>query len=493
MLDFNIHIEMKKINYTLILFIIFCTTLNSCKKFLEKEPIGRTGKITLFETVNGAKLAINGSYNQMISYYKDYFGLYADISSDNLIRNSKTNRMLQQFNFQSSPGDDEFAVGNIWEDIYGAINGANNIISSIPGLKDKFPDQTKTLDSIYGQALVMRALFHFDVSRVYAQPYNFTADGSHLGVPVLLKTPSPGEVVPRKTMKEVYAQIIADLNESLPYLQQNANHHTQAAITYQAALGLLSRVYLYKGDWAQSVSYANMVINDNAYELANANNYKASFITYPAATASPKVEVIFQLNNATLSASALDVFSMLSDATAAQYTATTKILNMYDEDDIRFKTMFTKPKTGDNLGKSLTTKYGDGVVSPTGPLTIKILRLSELYLNRAEANWNLQKYSEAAEDIRIISQRAHPERTITITYSSNDDLYKQIANERNRELCFENHRLFDLVRRKENLQRSADCNATTCSLTYPNTKFVLPISIKELEANKAMIQNPGYN
>lgn len=129
MLDFNTHIEMKKINYILILFIIFCTTFGACKKFLEKEPIGRTGKITLFETVNGAKLAINGSYNLMIKYYKDYFGMYADISSDNLIRNSKTNLMLQQFNFQSSPGDDEFAVGNIWEDIYGAINGANNIIN----------------------------------------------------------------------------------------------------------------------------------------------------------------------------------------------------------------------------------------------------------------------------------------------------------------------------------------------------------------------------
>lgn len=461
---------------------------------MEKEPIGKTGKITLFETVNGAQMANIGSYNLMLGYYKSYFGMYGEIASDNLIQGSKASVMLPQFNFQGIPGDDALAVGNIWSSIYAVINNVNNILEAVPELKSKFPAETKTLDSIYGQALVMRALGHFDLSRVYAQPYNYTADASHLGIPVLLKTPSPGQTVPRNTMKETYDQIIADLKASLPFLQQYANHTTQFSISYHAALALLSRVYLYKGDWEQSITYANLVINDSGYQLATAANYKSVFINNTTSETSPKTETIFKLTNSGFKNSDISVFSILSDISIAQYTPSAKLLSIFDADDIRSgsNAMFNRPATGNNAGKLITAKYVDGSASTANPSAIQIIRLSELYLNRAEANWNLQKYPEAAEDLRIISQRAHPTVNITITYNSTADLYRQIANERNRELCFEDHRFFDLVRRKESLQRGTDCNSSVCSLTYPNNKFVLPIPTKELEANKAMIQNPGY-
>ncbi|WP_316802954.1 RagB/SusD family nutrient uptake outer membrane protein [Pedobacter nototheniae] len=482
---------MKKIIYTIALLVIFCSTLVSCKKFLEKQPIGKTGKETLFETVDGAKMATLGAYNLMLTYYKNNFGMYGDVASDNLVAASRTSVLLAQFNFQSNVTDDALAVGTIWLNIYETINNANNILAAVPALKTKFPNQTATLDSIYGQALVIRALGHFDLSRVYAQPYNFTTDASHNGVPVLTKTPAPGEFIARKTMKETYDQVIQDLTDALPFLQKYANHNTQTGITYQAALALLSRVYLYKGDWAQCINYSDRIINDSAYKLADATGYKASFNTYFGNT-SQKTEGIFQLTNNGFNVSTSSLFSIFSDFTAAQYAASVKIKTLFDSDDIRFTTMFTNPTTGDNAGKTFTKKYGDGSVTTLTPQLIQVVRLSEVYLNRAEAKWNLQKYAEAAEDIRIISQRAHPNRTITINYVSNDDLYKQIANERNRELCFEGHRFFDLARRKENLLRGTDCNATTCSLNYPNNKFVLPIPSKEVEANKAMVQNPGY-
>jgi tetratricopeptide (TPR) repeat protein len=486
---------MKKINYILFLLTVLSLTVVSCKKFLEKEPIGKTGKNTLFETVDGAKLAINGSYNAILSYYKNEFGMYADVTADNLIRGNNTSVMLPQFNFQSSSGDDALAVGHIWLNIFEALNGANNILAAIPDLSAKFPDQSATLDGIKGEALVMRALCHFDLSRAYAQHYNFTPDASHLGVPVLLKTPSPGDPVARKTMKQTYDQIIQDLNDALPLLQKSANHTTQVKITYQAALALLSRVYLYKGDWAQAINYADMVINDNAYKLAAQAEYKSVFLNTPKADANPKIESIFVLTNNGLPNGASSIFATFSDAATAGYLASAKLKSSFgtDNDDIRLTEMFTVPTTGQNAGSSLTKKYAEGIVSSVNPPMIQVIRLSELYLNRAEAKWNLKQYPEAAEDLRIISQRAHPLKTITITYSSNADLYKQIADERNRELCFENHRFFDIARRKENMVRGNDCNSTTCVLNYPNDKFVLPIPVKETDANKALIPNPGFN
>ncbi len=484
---------MKKSNYILIILMTVSLTVVSCKKFLEKEPFNTTGKNTLFETVDGAKAAMNGVYNRTLEYYKEDFAMYGDVASDNLIRTASGTTMVDQFNFESATVDDALAVGDIWLNIYSALNNANNILAAVPELKTRFPDQTSTLESITGQALAMRALFHFDLCRVYAQPYNSTNDASHMGIPIVLKTPSPGQQLARNTVKEVYDQIIADLTTSLPLLEQHANATAQTRMSYQAALALLSRVYLYKGDWTQCLNYANMVIQDNRYQLVSAADYSGIFLaTNPQDNSGKKIEMIFQLTNAGLANSPSNIANIFSDAAAAEYGASGKLRNLYDADDIRFTRMFTIPATGKNTQRYLTKKYADGVVSAVRPPAIQIIRLSEVYLNRAEALWNLQRYAEAADDLEFISQRAHPSRQITVN-TTGVDLGRQIMEERNRELCMENHRLFDLIRRKEALTRGVDCNANTCVLSYPNDKFVLPIPSRETQANTALIQNPGFN
>ena len=55
--------------------------------------------------------------------------------------------------------------------------------------------------------------------RVYAQPYNYTSDASHLGVPILLKTPGPDDNVSRESVKKVYLQILADFGTSCRLFQ----------------------------------------------------------------------------------------------------------------------------------------------------------------------------------------------------------------------------------------------------------------------------------
>lgn len=483
---------MKNLIYKISLLAIVSLIMVSCKKFLETDPIGKISKNILFQDVNGAKAGLNGSYNRVLNYYKSDFMMYSDVASDNLLsKSSQTQTLFSQFNFQSTVGDDEFAVGHIWINIFAALNNTNNVINSIPALKSSFPTNAQELEGIRAQALVLRALCHFDLSRVYAQPYNFTADASHLGVPVLLQTPSPGMLIARQTMKQTYDQILADINEALPELKKQSSN--QYLVSYASALGLLSRIYLYMGDWEKSISSANLVINDASYTLATATNYKNIF-SKKDELATSKSETLFQLTSVGLKSSVSDIHVIFSDTAAAEYNASKKMLDLFDSEDVRRKELFNTPKKAPHAGKLFTAKYSNGGATTTDDVVlIKVVRLSELYLNRAEAKWNQEKYTEAAEDIRIISQRANPNRIITINYNTPGELYKIIADERNRELCFEGHRLFDIIRRKENLQRGGDCNSTTCSLTYPNNKFVLPIPLKETDANKAMQQNPGYN
>lgn len=483
---------MKNTIYKITLLVLIGLTTVSCKKFLEKEPIGRIGKQVLFEDVNGARLALNGVYHLMLKSYRNEFGMYADIASDNLLRKSAaTSTMIQQFDFRSTVGDDEFAVGVLWLGYYENLNHINNVLAAIEPLKSSFPGNAEELEGIRAQALVLRAMCHFDLSRVYAQPYNFTQDASHLGIPLVTKTPSPGERVVRNTMKETYDQIIKDITDALPELRKLP--YNQMTVNYYAAEGLLSRVYLYMGDWEKSIDKANKVINDGSFKLVSASAYKAMFVESPA-SASAKSEVLFQFTNIGLVANANSINAVYSDTLAAEYNASAKLLSSYASGDIRKSAMFYSPSKGSSAGKQFTAKYSnDGKTTRNDTVLVKVIRLSELYLNRAEAKWHQEKYSEAAEDIRIVAQRARPNETVSIDYSNPQELYEQIASERNRELAFENHRLFDIVRRKENLQRGADCNASTCLLTYPNNKFVLPIPIKEIEANSGMVQNPGYN
>jgi hypothetical protein len=484
---------MKQIKYIQVVLILIVFSITSCKKFLEREPIGRVSRSVLFEDVDGAKVALNGAYKLAFDYYRNEYGMLGDVASDN-VKNVPLESnvvMLEAYNFTHTASDDLLSSYHIWKQILEALNNVNNILNALDELKSKYPTKIAQIEEVQGQALVLRALCHLDLSKTFAQPYSFTADGSHLGVPVLTKTPSPGAAVARATMKETYDQIISDLNASLPYLIKYRNGGDQALVSYQAALGLLSRVYLYKGDWTNCINAANKVISDNKYRLASATEYKSSFLTYPAATATPNVETLFHLSGLGLTTvgakEVIGVYSYPSDR-VVQYPASSKLLNSFDASDIRLLNMFKS--VGPNKG---TNKYADDVFTTSSAYLLKVIRLSEVYLNRAEANWNLRKFAEAAEDIRVISQRAHPNQTIVISYANNADLYQKIADERNRELCFEGHRLHDIVRRKENLVRGSDCNSTVCTLNYPNNKVILPFNVREIDANPALKQNPGYN
>ena len=85
-----------------------------------------------------------------------------------------------------------------------------------------------------------------------------------------------------------------------------------------------------------------------------------------------------------------------------------------------------------------------------GTDNVSIIRLSEVYLNRAEARANLGNDAGAQAD-DIIRQRANPgAAAVTATGAA---LKTEVYNERRAELAFEGHRIFDINRRKQSLAR----------------------------------------
>ena len=110
---------------------------------------------------------------------------------------------------------------------------------------------------IEAEARFVRGFCHFDLVRWYAQSYVFTPDASHLGVPIIKKT-EIGEPS-RNTVKEVYDFVIEDLT----YAAQNLDNSKMPFFANRAAAyALLSRVYLYKGDWLNAETAATAALAD---------------------------------------------------------------------------------------------------------------------------------------------------------------------------------------------------------------------------------------
>ena len=71
----------------------------------------------------------------------------------------------------------------------------------------------------------------------------------------------------RSTAAEVYAFIEADLQAAASVLPERGAERVQGSATSGAALGLLTKVYLYQQKWSEAVASAEQVINQGVYNL----------------------------------------------------------------------------------------------------------------------------------------------------------------------------------------------------------------------------------
>ena len=117
-------------------------------------------------------------------------------------------------------------------------------------------------------------------------------------------------------------------------------------------------------------------------------------------------------------------------------------------------------------------------------MNITVIRLAEMYLNRAECKAQLgYSDSEVREDYNIIRLRAN--NTADNTTSGTENLLNIIHRERWYELGFEGDRFHDIKRRKENFN-------TFIGEFSDDPKLVYPIPQQEMDQNSNMIQNEGY-
>ena len=489
---------MKKITYKICAIVAAGITAVGCTSFLNVESIGKSTIETFFQDVTGLQAAGVGLHRELLEFYDDDFLFYADLAGDmvNLVAVNANEAETRIHNFNNRPEDNGGYVRNIWGGGYTVITNANNILYYGAKLRDLCPSETeqKIIDKVFGWAYFTRALVTLDLCHIYAQPYGFTADASHLGVPCVTTVYGFEDIVARSTVKECYDQAVEDLNTAYGLLGDEFTDPTY--ISGLACQALLARVYLYMGDYDNAEKYSKAVMD--------------------RITLTPRDEYVDMYRNAGKVAGSESILRMNNyDATSHMKSVTDPTVNysmvpndallaMYPENDIRreLMTYIPEPTEKEFAGQTFTacTKYcayksiTDEKARRVDPF---VLRGSEMYLIHAEALCNraAPDLAGAVADIKALEARARgiSASSVNLPYSDAASVNALIEKERILELCFEGHRLLDILRRGQDLKRPDCTTSNTKIIKYPDYRFALPICQMEMQSNENMIQNDGYS
>lgn len=134
--------------------------------------------------------------------------------------------------------------------------------------------------------------------------------------------------------------------------------------------------------------------------------------------------------------------------------------------------------------KSRTLKY-EGTLTAQAVSNIHVIRLSEVYLIKAEAAAQLDKVADAQTALLYTAKRNPAIKAVADLPSTKEDLLKFIAEERVRELFTEGNRFFDLRRTEAIATVAGDAN-------FKAYNSVFPIPVSEINAGFMTQQNDDW-
>jgi len=493
---------MKK--FKIIFAIIGIVLLSSCEGFLDVKPSNSADSASSILTVSDAKVAITGIMRSMTSYnyYGRNFIIYADAKGGDFAIRSAGRGLdgLYVFNQSQTSG----SYSGFWATIYSSILQVNNLILNIEKMEEE-GNGTAALSEYKGQALTARALFYFDLVRLYGLPYNTSK--TTLGVPLELELVDAAAQPTRATVEEVYNQIVADLTAGAPLMSKSKQN---GYLNYYANLAIQARVYLHMDNFSAALTAAETIINDNVYTLYSNANWVDS---WAGEFGSESIfEIAMYENEGNLGSSSLGYYLLsYGKVTGASgwFMASDYFLDRLSQDptDVRWSIM-DEDETSEpgNLRFGSCMKYvggfamnGDkgGAASATN---IKVIRLSEVYLIAAEAalRQSTPDKAKAATYLNSIRKRSPmlaPATSSTVTLD-------MILDERSKELFTEGNRYWDMMRLGKTIEYNDDFISPQISIPHRTKiidtktfyKVILPIPQDEIDANPAIgeQQNPGY-
>lgn len=468
--------------YIIATFFLF--TFTACtKEFLDVDNTQSVFREVYVKDLNSMEEYLRGIYHRLSRSFEagEHEVTYADLAADNLRPVSATSAPATFPIYNWVQNSIDFNMTGFWQNAYQTIRMCSFVIDETGQYKEDNPAKA---NNMIGQAKAIRAMIHFRLVNVFAQPYTFTSDASHPGVPYITTADITKSYI-RQNVAQVYDAIINDLNSALELLPSTIDDTRY--MNLRAAKALLARVYLFKEDFINSNKLAKEISNDIPL-MTIASGYPVDIFKFktPATT-----EVLFQI-----SPGSSNLLGRYVIGAPIRYIATTDIANILKENPSDVRKNWVKDSVISGNSVRLVKKFPMGAagnVSPAPPANASyypvLFRSSEMFLTVAEASAKTNDETTARTYLNAIRKRADP--TIADVTATGAALLDSIYKERRKELSFEGIRLFDLQRWKKGVNRTDVVGGSPMSLSYPSNKAISPIPEREIRL-VGMAQNPEY-
>lgn len=438
----------------------------SCKKLIAVDPPSdQIVSSEIFKSDATARAAATGIYSEMMNNANQFtthaVSLYAGMSADELYYFSPGTR--DEFVSNNLTGSNHATLETLfWTPAYRYIYWANSSIEQLERSTTLTPSVQK---SLLGETKFVRAFCYFHLVNLFGD------------VPLALSSDyTVNQGLARAPKQVVYDQIVADLSAAYDLLGFDASNKGVRPSKWAAA-ALLSRVYLYQGAWVSAEDWATRVIGSGAFTLNT--SLQNVFLK-------DSKETIWQLQPVNLTRNTWEGNMVLpaSASSIPTFLIRPSLINAFEPGDGRFLSWI---KSRVYTGQTLYYPYKYKVqASSTLTEYYVVLRLAEQYLIRAEARLRQNNTTGALQDVNTIRNRAS---LPSIAYTGLPALTTAVEHERQIELFVEwGHRWFDL-------KRTGRASAVLGSLKGPDwqeTDQLYPIPVGQINANNALIQNPGY-
>ena len=476
---------MKKIlKYSLAATILLLT---GCQGFLTEEPIMQQSSELSLSDYDGIKNATFGAYAPLasVNWYGASFVLDAEMRSGNGYRdvNKNSGRYTVPYDLNYTTT----STPALWGTAYFVISSVNNVLDNLAGKAGSNGITQQDVDNLQAELLFLRALAHFDLVRTYAKQY--TIDKTAPGVPYVFKTDAAAKPS-RDNVETVYNNIVKDLTDAEKLIAADYTREgvadPKSVVSKVAIQALLSRVYLYMGKWQDAADYATLVINTRGFSLWTADKFASSF----KADAHTDGEVIFEVYG--LKSNTYDgywdaITWMTNPDGYSDCAASNDLIDLYEDGDVRGDMFINNEDKAPNT--FWTTKYSGKDKGTPDVTNVVVLRLSEMYLNRAEAIVRGATVAGVTAVADINAVRTNRGATEIASAGMND-----VMKERRLEFAWEGHYWYDLARTGGTITRVHYSGAEVNRNIPADSKYwVLPINKRELDVNPNLVPNEGYN
>lgn len=467
----------KIINSITILFLI--VLLGSCNKYLEINPDNRVR----LSTVEDYRAVINGAYPQA-------YHMFTELYTDNVryydypgYNNANITSWLLPIYLWS----DNYITNNAitpeaaWRKYYNDIYEANVVIEGI----DEAVGDDALRQSVKGEAYMNRAYCHFMLVNIFAQHYDPATASTQLGVPYMSEIErTPGQHYARDPVQVVYDRVEEDALRALGMIREEfmavpKYHWSRASIH-----AFLSRFYLFKGDWERSLHHSEEVLKLNSSIRNLFHDFDTYFATgdYNAfanryfATHNQNILLV----NYTLTWNTFERGSLYAN----EYRST------FHANDLRGRIYTNWSSQTPNYMARKFRRYlpSDG----QSYADVGLFVVEEVMYNAAEASVMKENpdFQYAIDKLNaILAQRWRPFQGLLLhDFPDREALLAKIIDEKNRELCYEGYRWFDIKRHRIPVTHWDGTRSIHLPPDDPRRAVQIPFA--ELDANPALEPNP---